>query len=430
MRWNIFGRWLFGRRSSGRRSSSRRSLGRRPPTSDKYLIEFRFQGYAKKTLRELRESIAKNFNARIGERRKEVPHITIVGTCRTRDRKRLIREVENVVKKYDLVGFKLGGFGYFPGRAIYVDILPSKELVEMRQKLVERLGKFCRLQDHDYKPEFNAHSTLCMNTHFSGRAASDIERTFDKILEFLGSWKIPEMYSYVLRVTILDGNSRIVREYDLIFKKMMNRKEALDRDTFKKTIDASRKKYDMGANNVRRPGTTDEDDYPGRVFVISDLHFNHKNIIRFCNRPFRSTREMNRALVDNWNRVVDDEDRVYCLGDMTYGRRRRPIDFWLSKLNGEIRFIRGNHDTDIIRRAEVIKDKFPIRYRGREFLLMHDPYRPSNWDGWIIHGDKHNNDLARYPHVNCRNKTINVCVELVKYTPISLDEIISKISRC
>ena len=417
MRLSIFGRRLFGRRSSGGRSSAH----------DKYLIEFRFHGYAKKTLRELREVIAENFNARTG-RRKEVPHITIVGPCRTRDRKKLVREVENVVKKYDLVGFRLGGFGLFPGRAIYADILPSEELVEMRQNLVEKLGKFCKLQDHDYKPEFSAHSTLCMNTHFQGRAGRDIERTFDKILEFLGSWKIPEMNSYVLRVTIIGGNSRIVCEYDLMLKKMLNRREALDRDTFRETLYTFRKKYGIGANEVRRPKITDEDNYPGRVFVISDLHFDHKNIIRFCNRPFSSTGKMNRTLVDNWNRVIDEDDRVYYLGDMTYGRRSRSIDFWLSKLNGEIRFIRGNHDTDTITRAEVIENKFPIRYKGRELLLMHDPYRPSGWDGWIIHGDKHNNDLIRHPHVHHKNKTINVCAELTRYTPMSLDEIISKIS--
>ena len=159
------------------------------------------------------------------------------------------------------------------------------------------------------------------------------------------------------------------------------------------------------------------------------LHLDHENIIRFCNRPFRSAREMNRALVDNWNRTVGDGDRVYYLGDLTYGRGRRPIDFWLSKLNGEIRFIRGNHDTDIITKAEVVKDRFPIRYQGHNFLLMHDPYRPPHYDGWIIHGDKHNNSPERYPHINSKSKTINVCAEFTRYTPMNLDEIVSKIKN-
>jgi len=59
--------------------------------------------------------------------------------------------------------------------------------------------------------------------------------------------------------------------------------------------------------------------------------------------------------------------------------------------------------------------------------LMHDPHRPHGYEGWVIHGDKHNNDLDEYPFINRKNKTINVCAELVNYTPISLDVIISKI---
>ena len=65
-----------------------------------------------------------------------------------------------------------------------------------------------------------------------------------------------------------------------------------------------------------------------------------------------------------------------------------------------------------------------------EILLMHYPSRPSDRSRWIIHGDKHNNDLTRYSHVPCENKTINVCAELIKYTPMSMGESMSKTSRC
>lgn len=404
-----------------------RHTHRRSHTTGKYLIEFRFHGYAKRALRDLRAAIAGNFHAKTG-RRREVPHITIVGPCYTNDEKKLIREVQDVVKEYDMVGFRLGGFGCFPGRAVYANVLPSRDLVEMRQKLVERLGNFCRLQDHDHDPEFSAHSTLCMNTNFPRRAGSGIDQTFEEILKFLDSWKLQETVSYVLRVTVLGGNSRIVCEYDLILKRMLDRKEALDRNISKNTLETFMKKRDARRGGVSCPKPVDESNHPGKVFVVSDLHFDHENIIRFCDRPFGSVREMNRALVDNWNSVVDHNDRVYYLGDLTYGRGRRSIDFWLSKLNGEIRFIRGNHDTDAITRAEVLRDRFHIRYCGHDILLMHDPYRPPTWGGWIIHGDKHNNDLVKYPHINKNSKTINVCAELTGYTPVSLDEIVSRIS--
>ncbi len=174
--------------------------------------------------------------------------------------------------------------------------------------------------------------------------------------------------------------------------------------------------------------TPDGGDGIKKIFLISDLHFDHTNIIRYTNRPFQSTGEMNDALVHNWNSAVGDGDMVYFLGDLVFGRNRHPIDYWLEKLNGEILFIRGNHDTDDITKARVVEDRYLVNYMGCDFLLMHDPYRQPGWNGWIIHGDKHNNDPVGYPHIHKPNKTINVSAELVDYTPISLDEILSRIN--
>ena len=42
------------------------------------------------------------------------------------------------------------------------------------------------------------------------------------------------------------------------------------------------------------------------VFFTSDTHFWHENIIKFCNRPFSSIEEMNDTIIENWNKVVDE----------------------------------------------------------------------------------------------------------------------------
>ena len=136
---------------------------------------------------------------------------------------------------------------------------------------------------------------------------------------------------------------------------------------------------------------------------------------------------MNRDLVNRWNNTVRENDTIYFLGDMTHGRQRRPIDYWLGKLQGQINFIRGNHDTDIINRAQVIAPRQAISHGDHKFLVMHDPYRPFGYEDWIIHGDKHNNSLRRYPFINQRTKTVNVCAEMVNYTPLSLGRLISLI---
>ena len=49
----------------------------------------------------------------------------------------------------------------------------------------------------------------------------------------------------------------------------------------------------------------------GKIFVTSDTHFNHKNIIEYCKRPFKDTLEMNEYIIEKWNSVVKDEDIVY-----------------------------------------------------------------------------------------------------------------------
>ncbi len=69
-----------------------------------------------------------------------------------------------------------------------------------------------------------------------------------------------------------------------------------------------------------------------REFFISDLHFDHKNIIRYCNRPFSSVDEMNHFIVNTWNRTVDLGDTVYFLGDHLW-RGNRKIGYWKIKSN-------------------------------------------------------------------------------------------------
>ena len=79
------------------------------------------------------------------------------------------------------------------------------------------------------------------------------------------------------------------------------------------------------------------------IYVTSDTHFNHKNIIEYCNRPYSSVEEMNKAIIDNWNSVVKDEDTVYVLGDFCLGGKEA-IKELCSQLKGHKILIKGNHD--------------------------------------------------------------------------------------
>jgi len=161
-----------------------------------------------------------------------------------------------------------------------------------------------------------------------------------------------------------------------------------------------------------------------RIFLAADLHLDHKNIIKYCHRPFRSVQQMNAKLIKNWNKTVRKTDTVYFLGDLAFGRGSKNTDYWYRKLNGRIIFIKGNHDKS--RKIRLYNKKY-LTYKGFKFLLVHSPSDvPKYWKGWVIHGHKHTNS-PKFPLVNKKTKRINVSCELTRYKPININVLIKKI---
>ena len=163
-----------------------------------------------------------------------------------------------------------------------------------------------------------------------------------------------------------------------------------------------------------------------KIFVTSDQHFDHENIIKYCNRPFRSVEEMNNTLLNNWNSSVSNDDTVYFLGDLAFGRGSRSTNYWLKQLKGKIIFIKGSHDkSKNIEFLQYIK----FQYGKYLFFLTHDPaHAPKNWHGWIIHGHYHNHK-PEYSFINKEKRTVNVCVELTNYKPVDINDIIKNINQ-
>ncbi len=153
-----------------------------------------------------------------------------------------------------------------------------------------------------------------------------------------------------------------------------------------------------------------------KEFIISDLHLNHKNIIKYTNRPFRNVAHMNREIIKRWNDIVDKKDRVYFLGDLAFGKHKLS---WLDRLNGEIIIVKGNHDN-------VMWDgvfEMEININGENILLVHSPHTLArSFPGWIIHGHFHHHQKL----IDCKKKRINVSCENLNYTPIELMELLRK----
>lgn len=90
------------------------------------------------------------------------------------------------------------------------------------------------------------------------------------------------------------------------------------------------------------------------LFFTSDLHFGHRNVLKFCNRPWEDEKQMSQGLIDNWNSAVTNNDIVFVLGDTFWFNDSRSIKKVLSQLNGkEIYILPGNHcDFDAYHRVD------------------------------------------------------------------------------
>ena len=158
---------------------------------------------------------------------------------------------------------------------------------------------------------------------------------------------------------------------------------------------------------------------PNNTFFIADFHFDHKNIIQYCNRPFQTVEEMNEVMLRNYNETVEDDSTVYFLGDMAFGRDSRTPKHWLSQLRGHITYIKGSHDHGLRpTNLENCYERLELDTEQSKVLLMHKPYDRQDWKGWIIHGHTHSTHM-----ISTKYRSVCAGVEAINYKPVSLQQI-------
>lgn len=150
------------------------------------------------------------------------------------------------------------------------------------------------------------------------------------------------------------------------------------------------------------------------TFIISDTHFFHWRINRYCKRNFPTPKDMNDTMLTNWNSVVSKEDTVFHLGDFALGPKDAIYEL-TSKLNGYLILIMGNHDRHS--KGWYKRAGFSEVYTGivetRDFLLSHRPlYRYGRPGKFNVHGHIHNYLIHDILY-------INACVEHWNYTPFN-----------
>ena len=157
------------------------------------------------------------------------------------------------------------------------------------------------------------------------------------------------------------------------------------------------------------------------IYVISDTHFSHVNIIKYAERPFGNVKLMNETMIENWNKKVGKNDTILHLGDFALGKKIELLAI-KDRLNGHIILINGSHDRDVLK---IKDDKFIVvegTIKLGKIIFSHEPLpRKEIPVGFTnIHGHIHNKDSYN---------GLNVSVEKTDYTPLSLDELKEKIKK-
>lgn len=177
------------------------------------------------------------------------------------------------------------------------------------------------------------------------------------------------------------------------------------------------------------------------IYIISDTHFMHDNIIKYANRPASH----NQIMFEKWNETVKENDLIIHVGDLSHGLYKyhngdEILHEICTNLNGKKILLRGNHDRNhdeyynnmgfivkdyiymsdintIINHYPPISDTSSSMYIKQKQIDYNTQLMKQVDYKYLIHGHQHNN--TRQNHKNCFNAT----VERINYTPINITEI-------
>lgn len=169
------------------------------------------------------------------------------------------------------------------------------------------------------------------------------------------------------------------------------------------------------------------------LFFSSDLHFFHKNIIQYSNRPYSSVEEMNEALIKNWNDNVKPNDTIWTLGDFSFGNYQLTTGV-LSRLNGNHHMVYGNHDQTIMANYKTLLDSGLVQSIQYYKELKHDDQLIILFHyGMRVWRSSHHGSILLYGHSHGSlppfGKSVDVgvdCKEITpEYRPVSIDEVLA-----
>jgi calcineurin-like phosphoesterase family protein len=160
------------------------------------------------------------------------------------------------------------------------------------------------------------------------------------------------------------------------------------------------------------------------VYFTADNHFGHSGARSLYRRPFASVAEMDKAMVDRWNSVVQPDDEVWHLGDFAVRQPSERVDALLGMLHGSKHLVTGNNDDAAVTGCNgwrSLQHYIELVIDGIRLVLCHYPFR--TWrdmgKGAInLHGHSHGR-LKPQP------RQYDVGVDAWDFRPVRLEQLLA-----
>jgi len=163
------------------------------------------------------------------------------------------------------------------------------------------------------------------------------------------------------------------------------------------------------------------------IWFTADYHLGHKNIIKYCERPFKNVKEMDKTIIRNHNSRVKPNDTVYFLGDFCFRNtnKDRKAERYIKKLNGRFVFIRGNHDNNNSLKTRLYA--CIINMGNMSIFLVHNPINYMKNYHMTFHGHVHG--LWKFKYEKDNHPLVNVGVDVWNFMPVTFNEIMKEFQR-
>lgn len=162
------------------------------------------------------------------------------------------------------------------------------------------------------------------------------------------------------------------------------------------------------------------------IYFTADLHLGHKKILDLANRDFDNIEKHDNYIIEKYNKIIDNEDICYILGDICWNQSYNSYKELFAKLNGKKYIILGNHDNkqNLIRcqkegLIESVKESQIINIGSNTIHLTHYPLL--EWFNF------YKNQYHLHGHTYCKMndycKSTDVGVDCWEFEPVNWNEL-------